>query len=721
MSNREKTDNFKVQKDLDQINLGDGKSTKSKRQQFLPKLQKNNPHTIIKDISTDGKGGNNIYLKIKPNKYYGFVSNLLKIIVVGSIILLAINSVNIYLKGMKAKDLVMLSAETGYSKLLEGSKSTTKIEFAAAKESFNSALENFKDAEKTLWFISQDKTIYSQKTSLASSSMAILNSGKYFASAGEYFLGAIEELNKIPLYFVSKNDPLVAAEAKGDVTPILKAGVEKATLALEETRKASEELDRINQDLLPPELLVKFKYAKDKIAQVIKTLESMKQYFPAILKLLGEKYNHTYLLLFQNNAEARPTGGFIGSYAIVNVNDGVIENIKVEDVYKLDDLYTEIIPAPEYLAKYSPNFLFRNSNYSPDFFFSGKNAAWILQKEGGPSVDTVIALNQSLLQEFLEVTGPLQVGELPGKLTADNYEVVLTYIIEGKIWGKEDPKRVLKLMVPEFQKALLKKENVSKIMGILYKAAEQKMIMAYSRDAEIEAFFDTLGISGRVQQLGEKEDYLNVIQVSMGGTKTDPLIEQKITHNTEVNDDGSLIDTVTISRKHMFDNTYQDKWNKMWDEFGFDHKVVPGFVVDMLGRGADYVNTRLIVPEGSKLIGVEGITLDQVQIGYDKDLGKTYFLTEMRVLPQIEVSITLKYSLPFKLDFSPLDTYKLIVQKQPGSKGSIFTKNLEVENEESKLAPYAYYPEEAVLASSSKVSYATDLSYDRYFSTVLGE
>ena len=42
---------------------------------------------------------------------------------------------------------------------------------------------------------------------------------------------------------------------------------------------------------------------------------------------LGESYDRKYLVLFQNDTELRPTGGFIGTYGIVTVRDAKIKKI----------------------------------------------------------------------------------------------------------------------------------------------------------------------------------------------------------------------------------------------------------------------------------------------------------------------------------------------------------------------------------------------------------
>lgn len=711
MSDKKKTESISRSGKSGPIDLSGGQQISKQKISKSPDLKKRTPnYSRIDDVQRKGEKDTSVYLALKPSKYYKFISSFLKIAVVGFIILFAINILNVYMKGLEAKKELSNLAYQGYSKLLEGSKETTKIKFTQAKESFDKALDSFKEAENSLWFMANDDTIYAHESTLSSSAKAILNSGKYFAEAGEYFTEALEELNKIPLYIIEEED----------VTAILKNGIDKANLALIEIRSASTELDKINGKLLPPEIHDQFIYAKEKIKQLIETLESAEVNFPAIMKLLGDEHPHRYLILLQNNSEIRPSGGFIGSYLILDMNDGLITNMKVEDVYDLDSKFAETIEPPKFMQKYTSDWRLRDSNYSPDFFYSGAKAAWMLQKENGPSVDTVIAVNQSLLKDFLEITGPIQVGKLPNKITAENYDAVLTCIIESKLWGEEDPKHVLKIMVPEFQKALLKKENVAKIMSVLYKAAQQKQILGYSRDSVVETFFDILGISGRIKNLEENEDYLSVIHASVGGNKTEPLIEEKITHNSTIKNSGEIIDELTISRKHTFGRDAQQKLNDIWDSFGFDHKNVPGYVVDILGRGQNKTNTRIFVPEGSKLSKVEGVAQDAVTIGYDEELNKTYFQLEMSVLPGNEASIKITYSLPFRLKFSPLDTYKLTIQKQPGSKGSLFNKEISTE-ENSNFIPYTYYPQEATLSSKNEVSYSTTLTTDKYFSVVFGQ
>src|SRR6185437_16558381 len=67
-------------------------------------------------------------------------------------------------------------------------------------------------------------------------------------------------------------------------------------------------------------------------------------------KLLGYNGTQTYLILFQNNAELRPGGGFIGSYGLVSFDHGKMGQFTIHNVYDADGLLTKHIE-PSYIGR----------------------------------------------------------------------------------------------------------------------------------------------------------------------------------------------------------------------------------------------------------------------------------------------------------------------------------------------------------------------------------
>lgn len=689
--------------------LKDKKRLKGRSEKVVFKKQ-NTPINEIRDLEGSEKK-NYLYLKGKTFKVPKFLGNLIKIAVLGFIIVFITNGINIYYSGKALEKEIASSALDGYSFLIDAGKSATQIEFTKAQETFDKAIENFSSAEKSLWFIETDKTFYSENQDISLAINAILEGGKEFAVAGGYFVEALEEFNKIPLYFVNKNSE--TGLKKASITDVLIAGLDKTNLAIEQISLAAARIEKVNEKILPPEIRGKVIFAKEKIKEVEEVLNATAKNFPAMLKLLGDRYPHRYLILFQNNNEMRPTGGFIGSYAIMDINDGYIEKLETHDVYDIDGAYGGVIEPPEEFKTFTSNWRFRDSNYSPDFPISAKKARWFLEKEGGPSVDTVVVINQGLLRDLLNISGPVQVGNF-GKLNSENYNLLLSFVIEGKIWGAEDPKHILKIFVPAFKDAILKEENVAKLSSKLYRAIQQKHIMMYSVDEDVQSLFESIGVDGTVYRNKSDEDYLSVINISTGGTKSDQFIEESILHETHIGENGELTDEITIKRSHLWDDSIYIEWKKILSEYGFDS--MPDQLIDTLGRGRNRVWVRIYVPEGSKVLETN---ISDLMIKYDNDLRKTYFLAEIDINAGESDKIWIKYALPFRLSLeNPAGTYKFFVEKQPGSSGSIFTKTVSADTGIKNLA---VYPSNIRTDGENRIIYATDLIYDRYFAGVWGK
>lgn len=707
-----KIKDIEVHPEKSRINLRGKEKEKNQRGDFevLRKkydlYKKESSITTVQDIK--GKKPSYIYVKGKKFTIPKHLDNLIKIALIGFVIIFIINIINVYVTGKKIEEGVTQNAKEGFNFLVSAGKNTSKIEFDSALKSFDGAQNIFKQSQDELWFIDRDKTFYSKSNSNAYAVTSLLEAGQYFSKAGKNFLQAVEHFNKIPLYFVSKNSS--EGQNNPSITDVLKKGLEQTDLAINEITKAKEKINEVNSKSLPTNIKSKVNYAKEKINEVSNILTSTSTHFPALLKLLGDRYPHRYLILLQNNNEIRPTGGFIGSYAIMDLNEGYIEKLDTHDVYDIDGSYRGVIEPPEEFKAFTQNWRFRDSNYSPDFKVSAQKARWFLDKEGGPSVDTVIALNQGILKDMMEITGPVQVGKF-GELTSENYNLLLSYVIEGKVWGEEDPKHILKMFIPAFKEALLKEENLSRVMSKIYRAIQQKHIMMYSAHDDVQNFIEAVGLSGQTAEIGEKDDYLSVVHISTGGTKSEQFIQERINHSTQIDKNGGITNTVKISRTHLWTDSMYNKWKKNIGEYGFSK--MPDALIDILGRGRNRVSTRVYVPNGSILIDEEN---KEIQTKYDKDLKKTYFFTTIDTKAGETKEVTIMYKLPFSLSLNPAATYKFIAEKQPGSRGSIFTKTFQTEN---SIKNIDHYPKDIKVDSESVLHYDTNLVYDRYFSTLI--
>ena len=104
--------------------------------------------------------------------------------------------------------------------------------------------------------------------------------------------------------------------------------------------------------------------------------------------IFGWNEPRRYLVLTQDPAELRPTGGFIGSYGIVVFDRGALADYGFHDVSPLDYPwdYPRIEPPQElvdYLLGASQPWQFADANWSPDFPTSARDSLRLYENESG--------------------------------------------------------------------------------------------------------------------------------------------------------------------------------------------------------------------------------------------------------------------------------------------------------------------------------------------------
>lgn len=129
--------------------------------------------------------------------------------------------------------------------------------------------------------------------------------------------------------------------------------------------------------------------------------------------MVGADGPRDYLLIFQNNAEIRATGGLPGSWAQVHAEDGRLEMVKQGGASDFPVADTPVLPlTPEEIAVYGKEYglYFQDPGFAPDFPRAADlfNAHW---QGTFPEVelDGVLALDPVGMSYLLEGTGPVQV------------------------------------------------------------------------------------------------------------------------------------------------------------------------------------------------------------------------------------------------------------------------------------------------------------------------
>lgn len=439
------------------------------------------------------------------------------------------------------------------------------------------------------------------------------------------------------------------------------------------------EIDKIRPDRYPEEfrgmqIREKVKEGIELVDLTAELVENSKPLLEVTPYLLGSEEERTYMLIFQNDKELRPTGGFITGYSIAKVSKGKFEPVTSNDIYNLDNLYTPSVPAPEPLRKYikgpyliSSNYRLRDMNWSPDFSEAMELFAKESEKAGIDGIDGIIAVDTQALVNVMYVLGVIQVPGYGGysndivelcKCPQIVYELEHFADLEGPIvWSENEPGKIVyappnydnrkKIIGPMMNTILsnilgLPAEKMPALFEAIARSILERHVLIYMFDENVQKAAEDFGIAGVIKSYDG--DYLHINDANLGGRKSNLYMTQEVQQDIDVAKDGTVEKTLTITYKNP------EKYT------GWLNSVLPNWV-------------RIYVPEGSELIETQG--LEDEPEPY-QELGKTVFAGFFELRPLGVSKVIVKYRLPFKMK----DDYFLYLQKQPGKDAPLYGINL---------------------------------------------
>jgi hypothetical protein len=164
--------------------------------------------------------------------------------------------------------------------------------------------------------------------------------------------------------------------------------------------------------------------------------------------MLGAEGKRQYLLIIQNSAESRTTGGIPGALAVLTLDSGKMSLSDQSSTSDIGIVSPAIAVDPEQEIIYSERLgkFIQDVNLTPDYPTSAKAAQAMWRATTGKDVDGVISLDPVALSYLLEATGPVKTtqphlaalsnGRLPTTLTTSNVVKTLLSDVYAEI---EDP------------------------------------------------------------------------------------------------------------------------------------------------------------------------------------------------------------------------------------------------------------------------------------------
>lgn len=248
--------------------------------------------------------------------------------------------------------------------------------------------------------------------------------------------------------------------------------------------------------------------------------------------MMGEYGRRRYLLVFQNPAEARGTGGMPGAYAVLTADKG---RLALPEFGRDTDMATArpgIGLGSEFAAMYGPYDslgTWPNSNMSPHVPYAARiwSAAW--RAKSGQSVDGVLSLDPGALATLLKAVGPARTAD--GLLVTAGNVVDLTERANYVMY--RDPVRrkaflldVARAAAGRMLGAVGDARRRPALLHGLYEVLAGGQMTAWSAHAEEEKELAARPVGGSVPQ--GAEPYAAVVVNNAAGTKLDYYLDRSL-------------------------------------------------------------------------------------------------------------------------------------------------------------------------------------------------
>ncbi len=343
------------------------------------------------------------------------------------------------------------------------------------------------------------------------------------------------------------------------------------------------------------------------VAEGLDLLTNFRPVIEQLPAIAGSEEPKQYLVLFQNNNELRPTGGFLTAYSIINLENGKVIPEKSDDIYVLDQKFNQRIAIPDSLSQYLTTERYwnlRDMNISPDFKISMDTFyEHYTEVPGEPDdIDGIIAVDTQVLTRLLEILGPVEVpgygtfsAEIDERCDCPQVVYALSEIITKPTpYIREDRKGILG---PMMQAILHKTYEAPKLywadlFAMSWNMIQGKHIQLYFLDEEAQLAAENTGAAGRLTPV--EGDFLAIVDANLGGAKSNLFTEYKVMQYVTGPSNGKLNKTVEITYRNTREasncdleagelclNATAPTWHRLYLPAGAELKEAQGFAQEV--------------------------------------------------------------------------------------------------------------------------------------------
>lgn len=273
--------------------------------------------------------------------------------------------------------------------------------------------------------------------------------GSNFSAVAEVARTAddVANLGLVPLAKVYSSldwETLLPNSAGTNLAP-LESAAPSVSGAAHAVRLSADRLNQIDANALFPEVATPLTRVRNQLQEVTGALDAAANVSQIAPEMLGARGPRNYLLMIQNNAEARASGGIPGALAVLNFASGKLTLGAQGTATDLGIIQPVVAVDAEQQQIYSVRLgkYMQDVNLTPDFPSAASTAQSMWERKTGQRVDGVISVDPIALSYILDATGPVKITHpelialashgLPTELNGQNVVRTLLSDVYAKI------------------------------------------------------------------------------------------------------------------------------------------------------------------------------------------------------------------------------------------------------------------------------------------------
>lgn len=264
---------------------------------------------------------------------------------------------------------------------------------------------------------------------------------------------------------------------------------------------AKAETDGIPSADLLPAVAGPVEEIRDVVDRAAPALDVVNRYLPTILDIAGANGPKKYLVVFQNNAESRATGGNPSANIIMDVDQGsfrLLDQGGPSTFYRpgaAGEQFTDL-PA-ETLALYPSSFsrYSQDNTMTPDFPTTAQLFRDAYSAVSGGQFDGVISIDPVVLSYMLEVAGPVDVAGQT--ITGENaVRLLLNIAYQRYPTARQSDAFFAAVSEAVFVHLTSSKWDPAQMFDALSRSADEKRVNLSFTDADAQALVTEAGLDG---------------------------------------------------------------------------------------------------------------------------------------------------------------------------------------------------------------------------------